>query len=228
MQYVVYCDESRHDAHPDHRYMAIGGLWVPRESKPVLSRKLRDLKRSLALNGEIKWSKTSQGRLWAYRKLVDFFFEEDLRYRVIVVDQARLDLVRFHGGDRELGFYKFYYEMLIKWLTKDNQYLILLDFKQNKGADRYTTLRTVLERKLKGIAWVTDLTVIDSRQAPLAQLCDLLTGAVAASWCKDLEATRPKAVLARHIAAGLGVEGLSFASPTSDFEKFNIFRIELS
>jgi len=228
MQYVVYCDESRHDGHADHRYMAIGGLWVPRDSKPALTRKFRDLKRSLALNGEVKWSKVSTARLSAYKKLVDFFFEEDLKFRVIVVDQATLDLERFHGGDRELGFYKFYFEMLIKWLTEDNQYLILLDFKQNKGADRYKTLRTVLERKVKGIAWITDLTVIDSRQAPLAQLCDLLTGAVAASWCKDLEASRPKALLAQHVAAGLGAEGLNFISPAPEFEKFNIFRIELS
>ena len=59
------------------------------------------------------------------KSLVDFFIQEDLHFRVIVVDQDKVE------GNRELGFYKFYYEMLIKWLTKDNQYLILLDFKQN-------------------------------------------------------------------------------------------------
>ena len=228
MQYVVYCDESRHDGAAGDRYMAIGGLWVPHEAKPVLTRKFRDMKRSLGLNGEVKWSKVSTSRLPAYKTLVDFFFGEDLKFRVIVVDQSKLDVARYHGGDRELGFYKFYYEMLIKWLTKDNQYLILVDFKQNRGADRYTTLRTVLERKLKGIAWITDLTVIDSRQSPLAQLCDILTGAVAASWCQDLETSRPKALLAQHIAGRLGRSSLRFVSPAPDFEKFNIFRIALN
>jgi hypothetical protein len=222
MQCVVYCDESRHDGHADHRYMAIGGLWTPRESKPALTRKFRDLKRSLGLNGEVKWSKTSAARLQAYQSLVDFFIQEDLHFRVIVVDQDKVE------GNRELGFYKFYYEMLIKWLTKDNQYLILLDFKQNKGADRYKTLRTFLDRKVKGVAWITDLTVIDSRQAPLAQLCDLLTGAVAASWGNGLEEGRPKAILARHIATALGKDRLNFVSGTPAFEKFNIFRIALS
>ena len=59
---------------------------------------------------------------------------------MIVVEKDKLDYQSFHNGDSELGFYKFYYEMLIKWLVKDNQYLILLDFKQNKGSDRYGEL----------------------------------------------------------------------------------------
>jgi len=221
MQFVVYCDESRHDGHADHRYMAIGGLWVPRETKAAISRRFRDLKRTLKLNAEIKWSKTSGERLDAYKRLADFFFQEDLHFRVIIVDQQQFD------GDRELGFYKFYFEMLIKWLTKDNQYLILLDFKQNKGADRYTTLRRVLERKLNGVAWISDLTVIDSRQAPLAQLCDLLVGAVAAAHCGEITERSPKAALAAHMAAALKRPGLNFISGSPVFEKFNISRIQL-
>ena len=51
-------------------------------------------------------------------------------------------------------------------VDEQNEYLILLDFKRNKGADRYTMLRRVLDRSLRGKAWVTDLTVIDSHQSP--------------------------------------------------------------
>jgi len=227
MEYTVYCDESRHSGAAGDRYMAIGGLWVPKETKPALTREFRDLKRSVGLNSEVKWSKVSSARLEAYKTLADFFLARELSFRVIVVDQAKVDAQRFHGGDRELGFYKFYYEMLIKWLFAGNQYVILLDFKQNTGAGRYATLRTVLERKLKGVAWIGDLTVIDSCQAPLAQLCDLLTGAVAASWCDGLAAEGPKQALAQHVAAGLNKASLKFQSASPVFEKFNVFRIDL-
>ncbi len=228
MEYVVYCDESRHDGQAQHRYMAIGGLWVPRAVKPDLTRRFRRLCASVGLRSEIKWSKVSAARLEGYKRLIDFFIDEPLNFRVIVVDQSHVDADRFHGGDRELGFYKFYYEMLEKWIEEGNQYLILLDFKQNKGADRYTTLRTMLERRTRGRAWITDLTVIDSRQTPLAQLCDLLTGAVAACWCRDLAGDRPKPALARHLAQKLGRTSLRISSASPAMEKFNIFSIDLS
>jgi hypothetical protein len=228
MEYTVYCDESRHCGASGDRYMAIGGLWVPKERKAELTRGFRDLKRSLGINSEVKWSKVSFVRLDAYKRLADFFLSQELSFRVIVVDQARVDVNRYYGGDRELGFYKFYYEMLIKWLSPGNQYVILLDFKQNTGASRYKTLRTVLERKLKGVAWISDLTVIDSCQAPLAQLCDLLTGAVAAAWCDGLAAPGPKQALAQHIAAGLSKPSLKFQSSSPALEKFNVFRIDLA
>lgn len=227
MEYTIYCDESRHCQATGDRYMAIGGLWVPKDLKPGLTRAFRDLKRSIGLNGEVKWSKVSSARLDSYKRLVDFFLEQDLNFRVIVVDQSKVDVNRYHRGDRELGFYKFYYEMLNKWLFAGNQYVILLDFKQNKGADRYTTLRTVLERKIQGTAWIRDLTVIDSCQAPLAQLCDLLTGAVAASWCGGISAASPKQTLAQHLAIGLNRTSLTCESSSPTFEKFNVFRIDL-
>jgi hypothetical protein len=184
MEYIVYCDESRHAGTGHHPFMAIGSLWMPRTEKATLTGKFRKLCHSIDLHGEVKWSKTSRVCLESYKQLVDFFFnEEALRFRVIVVNQNKLDLEKYHDGDGELGFYKFYYEMLIKWIEEGNEYLILLDFKKNKGADRHKTLKTVIENKLKGKAVVKDLTIIDSSQTPLSQLCDLLTGAVAADWC---------------------------------------------
>lgn len=227
MKYVIYCDESRHDCAPGHRFMAIGGLWVPREGKAELTRDLRRQRRSLALNGEVKWSKVSDKRLDAYRAEVDFFFAQDLRFRAIVVEQEKVDVARFHGGDQELGFYKFYYEMLVKWLWPGNEYLILLDFKTNRGADRYTTLKRFLERQVKGTAWITDLTIVDSAESPLAQLSDLLTGAVAASWC-GIRPGSAKEQLATHIAAKDGRRSLTVEDPTPADSKVNIFRIDLS
>lgn len=225
MEYVVYCDESRHDGAEQNRFMSIGSLWMPRSLKPELTKKFRGLRESVGLKGEVKWSKVSARKLEAYQKLVAFFFQQqDLRFRVIVVDQSKVDLRRFHGGDRELGFYKFYFEMLEKWIEAGNRYLVLLDFKRNKGADRYGTLRRVLENKAKGMAWIDDLTVIDSYESPLAQLNDLLTGAVAATWC-GLKPGGAKERLSAYIAQHRGAS-LKTATGGPGICKFNLFAIE--
>lgn len=226
MEYVVYCDESRHDGSAQNRFMSIGGLWLPRSRKKELTEQFQLLRKDNDLRGEIKWSKVSSQKLDIYKKIVDFFFaQEDLHFRVILVDQTKVNLAKFHGNDRELGFYKFYFEMLEKWLLPGHRYLILLDYKRNKGADRYTTLRRVLENATKGKAWIDDLTVIDSHQSPLAQICDLLTGATAASWC-ELKPDGPKFELARYIGIKRGA-ALKTVTGGPGMTKFNIFSIHL-
>jgi hypothetical protein len=221
---VVYCDESCHDQKA-HAWMAIGGLRMPRDRKPELTRALRQVREARGLLGEVKWRKVSASRLEDYKALADFFFDtSELRFRAIVVEQARVRMER-HGRDQELAFYKFYYEMLEKWLEERAEYLILLDYKENRDADRYTTLQTYLQRHLRGKSWIADLTVINSRESPLAQLCDVLTGAVAAAY-NGPRAGGAKDSLMGHIA-GRAEFGTLRTSTGLNAEKFNIFRIEL-
>lgn len=225
MEYVIYCDESRHDSNGGHQCMTIGGLWVPRSRRDEISKKLSRLRTEMGLAGEMKWSKVSERRLADYQRIVDFFFDcPDLNFRCIVADHGKLDHHQFHGGDRELGFYKFYFEMLEKWMLPGNRYLVLLDFKTNKGADRFTSLKRTLENKTRGQAWIDDLTVIESHESTLAQLVDLLTGAVAASWC-DLDPTRPKGRLATYIGQRRGASLLAHDTHPI-LNKFNIFERE--
>lgn len=224
-QVVVYCDESCHDLTGHHPYMAIGSLWLPRDERDAISRSLRLLCREVGLRGEPKWRKVSRARLDAYKRLADFFFDQrTLRFRTIAVELAKVKMER-HGMDKELAFYKFYYEMLEKWLLAGSEYLILIDRKTNQGADRYTTLKTYLERHLRGQAWITDLTIIDSHETPLAQLCDVLTGAVAAA-CNGATPGSAKEELTQYVARRSGLASLRVGTPPSE-DKFNIFRIYL-
>lgn len=226
MKHVVYCDESRHEQNARNPYMAIGSLWMPRDRKHEISREFGAMCGGMGVHAEVKWSKTSRLYLNAYKSLVDYFFDHpDLKYRVIVVDHQQNDPARFHGGDKELGFYKYYYELLVKWIESGQEYLILLDFKQNKDARRYQMLKRVLDQKLKGVAWIDDLTVVDSRETPLAQLCDLLTGATAAAWC-GTTADSPKGRLIQHVESRRG-RSLIDVSSSPKIQKFNLFKINL-
>ncbi|MFN0137419.1 MAG: DUF3800 domain-containing protein [Phycisphaerae bacterium] len=222
---VIYCDESCHDLTAHHAWMAIGGLRMSRDRKPELARELRKLCEARGLRGEIKWKKVSASCLEGYKSFVDFFFAHaELRFRAIIVEQAKIKMER-HGRDRELCFYKFYYEMLEKWIEPPADYLILLDQKQNRDADRFSTLRTYLARRVRGTSWIADLTVINSHESRLAQLCDLLTGAVAAAYNGTKEGG-PKQALAAYVAAKAGFSTLR-TSTALTAQKFNLFRIEL-
>jgi hypothetical protein len=224
--YVIYCDESCHDLTPHHKFMAIGGLKAPRDQKANLSRELRKLMRSRNLNSELKWSKVSDKRLTDYKKIVDFFFQHrELTFRAIVVEQLKVRFEKYHGKDRELAFYKFYYEMLEKWLQPGCEYLVLLDYKNNRGADRYTTLKTYLERYLKGKAWIRDLTIVNSKQTPLVQLCDILTGSIAAA-NNGFQKHTSKEQLSNYIASSAGLSTLCTSTPLTA-DKFNIFKMDL-
>jgi len=226
MSFTVYCDESRHDGAPKNAYLAIGGLWVPTEQKPDFTKELRALCKAQGLGSELKWSKVSEQKLAAYKTIIDFFFAKDLRFRVILAEQAKLDYAKFKEGDDELGFYTFYYEMLIKWLHQPLAYNLLLDFKKNKGADRYQVLERCLKHKMPVGATLSGLNVINSADSPLAQLADILIGATAATWC-DSPPERPKGRLATYIAQKAGRSSLKIVDTSPVFSKLNIFKIEL-
>ena len=71
--------------------------------------------------GEIKWSKVSPNRRDFYVELIDLFFAygDNLRFRCIAVDRTQLNLA-LHDNDGELGFYKFYYQLLHHWILDFN------------------------------------------------------------------------------------------------------------
>jgi hypothetical protein len=224
--YTVYCDESRHDGQERNPYMAIGGLWVATSQKQNLIKQLRGILSAHGLGAEVKWTKTSERCLPAYKAIVDFFATQDFHFRAIVVEQRKTDNHRFNQGDAELGFYKFYYEMLVKWLNQPVAYNLLLDFKTNKGANHYSVLERCLKAKVPTGTTISGVHVIDSADSPLAQMADLLTGAVAASWC-GFSGASPKAQLASYIARKTGRSSLVTASVGPGFTKFNIFKIDL-
>lgn len=144
-----------------------------------------------------------------------------------MVDQQKVDYNSYHDGDKELGFYKFYYEMLEKWLFEGNEYTVLLDFKKNKGAERYSDLKKCLVHygRTRGVT-IRDLTVIESRRSHLAQLCDLLTGAVSTE-ANGAKVGAAKLELISRMAALRGLRRISEASSSPAFSKFNVFRISL-
>jgi hypothetical protein len=226
MDFEIYCDESglealtRQDA---HLYTAIGGIWMPASFRVTFKENMYAIKEKHKISGEMKWNKVSPSYYHLYEDLIIYFFKTtELRFRVILVESRTVDNIRFNDKDAELGFYKFYYQLLHHWIFDFNTYDIFLDFKVNRNKGRLNELKTVL-----GCTNITSaikqVQALYSGESVGIQLADVLTGMVAAKFNKEITSKAK---------SGLISLSESFlkrtVAPTSKWEeKFNVFKINL-
>jgi hypothetical protein len=71
-----------------------------------------------AMHAELKWRKVSRSKLAECKRFLDYFLTlntaDQLHFKCIVLDTHQFDHRRFNAGDTEIGFYKFYYQLLLK------------------------------------------------------------------------------------------------------------------
>jgi hypothetical protein len=180
MDFDIYCDESRQEyfaarsADGQARFVLIGGLWVIAEQREMLKDQVKQLRVAHDVRGEFKWTRVSPSRLPFYLALVDLFFASDaMRFRCLVLPANQLDAIRFHGGDNELMFYKFYYQLLQHWILDFNTYRIFTDLRTNRVRQRLEKLREVLDNSNR-FANVASVQALPSEQLDLLQLADVL------------------------------------------------------
>lgn len=226
MNFEVYCDESglealtRQDA---HRFIAIGGIWMPSDFRTAFKEMMNGIKAKHNINGELKWNKVSPAYLNVYTDLVDYFFNSpELRFRVILIESKTVDNFRFNDKDAELGFYKFYYQLLHHWIFDFNSYDIFLDYKVNRDKGRLKRLKKVLYAS-NLTSEINQLQALPSHESVAIQLADVLTGLVAAKFNAEISSQAKKKLIA------LAETKLNKAiSPTPKWEeKFNVFKINL-
>jgi len=229
MKFEVYCDESHPDLFasqkPPVQFMVIGSLWLPTDSRSEIKTAIHALREKHKIGGEFKWQKVSQSREAFYRELVDFFLErgESLRFRCIAVDHAKVNLVHYHNDDQELGFYKFYYQMLRKWLEDFNEYIIFCDCKRNRDPRRLEVLRRCLDASVLS-SNVSRVQAVLSDESVLIQLADILTGIASARLNQSLRPGSAKENLVRHFEERLG-HPIRHTSKAE--QKYNVFVINL-
>src|SRR5436190_4323615 len=110
----IFCDESRPNC---DRYMVIGGIIVPQVSLKAVNARLLEIRDEKGVHAEIKWGKVSKSWLPRYKSILDYFFERNKKDRIhfhcMIFDTHKIDHRVFSNGDDELGFYKFYYQLLL-------------------------------------------------------------------------------------------------------------------
>jgi hypothetical protein len=229
MDFEVYCDENFPDlftsAHPKARYMMIGGLWIPSGLRAHVKERISDLRERHQAWGEIKWTKVSPSKLDFYLDLIDLFFsyQKSMRFRCIAIDREVYDAAR-NNGDNELGFYKFYYQLIHHWVSDHNTYSIFCDTKTSRNKTRLNVLHRCLSNS-NHLSQIHSIQALPSKQVVLIQLCDLLLGAASSRINQTLSEGSAKADIVQRIENQLRIPKLV---PTyRDAIKFNIFKINL-
>lgn len=229
MKFEVYCDESRPDLlcaqRPTAQYMVIGGLWLPAKERQRMKLDIHSLRDKHHIGGEFKWQKVSPSKLDFYRDLTDWFIGmgDQLRFRCIAVEHEKVNLMRFHGNDQELGFYKFYYQMLHHWILDFNEYAVFCDFKSNRIRTRLHELARCLANA-NLTSDIVNVQAIRSRESVLIQAADVLTGIAAGRLNNNLRVGSVKWELVNHIEQVLGHQ---IRATHRSEQKFNVFVIDL-
>lgn len=225
MNFEVYCDESQQelfgssDERRKGRFVLIGGLWIEAAAREDIKAGIKKLRHKHDLHGEFKWTRVSPSKHAFYLELVNLFFAVDsMRFRCLVLPAAELDAVQFHGGDIELMFYKFYYQLLHNWIKDSNTYRIFVDMKTNRVGGRLERLREVLASANR-LALVEQIQALPSNEVDLLQFVDVLIGAVGYG-IHSRESSNAKLSIVSRIEERLGHPIRGTPRYT---EKFNVF-----
>ena len=231
MKFEIYCDESRPDlftskAQKKDKYLLIGGLWLPADKRIEIKQRIKTLKDKHRIGGQIKWQKISKSRIRFYSELVDLFmsYKLDLRFRCIAVKADTVNFNLYHNGDAELGFYKFYYELIHHWIFDFNEYTIFCDTKTNRKPDRLSVLKRCLE-KSNLTSMIHSIQASPARESVLIQLTDFFLGAVGSELNQSITAKSAKNTILPYLRKQLKQNRIS-PTPKSE-EKFNVFEIKL-
>ena len=228
MKFEIYCDESGLEALSNkqaHAYTGIGGIWIPADKRVALKEGIGAIKAKYNIRGELKWQKVSPAYIDLYKELIDFFFNAGyIRFRVIEIEAEKVDHIRFNGSDAELGFYKFYYQLLQHWIFDFNEYLVFADLKQDRNKGRLKEL----EKALDNANLTSDIKQVQglpSHESVGIQLADVLTGMVTAKFNKEHKPDSAKAQLIQYLEEKYLSREIA---PTAKWEeKFNVFKINL-
>jgi hypothetical protein len=234
MKFEIYCDES----HPDvfwsqnpgrASYCLIGSLWLPAEQRKVIKNEIIGLNEMYGFSTEIKWHKAHERFEGYFNSLVDIYLDynrqDQLRFRCIAIDSDKINLVKFHESDAELGFYKFYYQMLVHWILDFNEYRIFCDEKTNRIGNRLRILRYFLNCS-NITSSVVSIQALPSTEVLLLQFTDFLLGMASSRMNNAIREGSTKDRIIRHLENGLGINRLS--PTTKGDRRFNIFKINLS
>lgn len=228
MDFEVYCDENHPElftsAKPCVDFLMIGSLWLEAPLRDEIKKRIWSLRKQYNIWGEIKWSKVNHSALPFYKSLIDLFesYGSQVRFRCIAVNHNEFD-ENYHQNDNELGFYKFYYQVLHHWIYSYNSYRIYCDMKVNRDLTRLETLKRCLNNKNLN-AHIANVQALPSKQVVLIQLSDLLLGMASARMNNTLKQGSAKEELTIYLESKLGRR----LAPTYQAEhKFNIFQIRL-
>ena len=92
----IYCDESCHLENDHKNYMFLGSVSCAYPQVKRHTERIKELKNKHKFNAEIKWGNVSMSKIDFYLDLVDYFFDTDLWFRAVGIDNASIEELAFN------------------------------------------------------------------------------------------------------------------------------------
>lgn len=182
MEYNVYCDESCHLVSNDSKYMLIGAVYCPKDKSKKVNEYIEHLKENYNISNkiELKWNKIDKKTEKLYLDIINYFFNnDDLKFRVMVIDKTKLDHEKYNQTENEF-YHKAYYEMLKYIIIPGNSYNIYPDIKDTNSYYYHQVMLDYLRIKMQDTNKKTIKKVqpIRSYESSILQINDILIGAL--------------------------------------------------
>ncbi|HEU4556081.1 MAG TPA: DUF3800 domain-containing protein [Chitinophaga sp.] len=238
--YHIYCDESRQSK---DRFMIIGGIIIPAESVQNFEATMQQYRAEQNMHAELKWSKVTNQKYKEYQRFIDYFFAlnntDKLHFKAIVIDNHQVNHHKYNNGNKELGFYKFYYQLLLHCFglpcyKRDEQTRFIIHPDHRHSSYSLGELKVILNRGLsKKLGIQTNAFVAiepkDSRQSEIVQIVDIILGAI--GFQKNgyqllADSRKAKIDLVNYIARSAGLPGLT-ENTSRLTERFTIWNFKL-
>lgn len=179
----IYCDESCHLEHDEHKIMVLGALLCPQEKTRQIADDVRKIKEARSRKPwvELKWNRVSPAGADVYFDVLDYFFaNNDLTFRgLIIPDKTILNHNAFEQT-HETWYYKMFYITLKKVIEAPNEYYIYMDLQGTTSYSKAQKLLEVLRNKFGDyqMELLKRVQPVRSEEVQQLQVCDLLTGIV--------------------------------------------------
>lgn len=216
----IYCDESCHIEHDGKAYMFLGSISCAYPQVKRHTRRIQELKKKHNFYAELKWTNVSKSKLRFYLELIDYFFDTDLKFRVLGVKKSSIDCDAFHSSYDDF-YYKMYYQLLNYKIDTLDNYNVYLDIKDTLSAVKVRNLKKILNVKLGTFRQIQN---IRSNESLLLQLCDFIMGAISYENNDTYHANEAKMAIIEKIRRHSRENDLSH---TNYNQKLNLFFIEL-
>lgn len=224
----IYADESSQNK---HRYLVLGAIVVPMLDTPDLIEAINKARLPELPQGEAKWTKVSQAKLAAYKRMADVFFDNQERWHFhsLFVDTTRQNHKKFNDGDNEIGFNKELYQLANKvgQLYSKVYFHLYPDYRDTKSTPE--ELRQILCHGARKRGDPRDWLVRrcqfrDSKKTVPLQLVDILIGAIAYQLNghdRAAEANPAKVELGKYIMTRARISNI--ANGTARIAKFSVW-----
>jgi len=229
-EYDIYLDETCHLINDKMPIMCLGYIKIPSACYNDYKEAIKAIKLKHNSPTEIKWNKLSISRLDLYKELIDFFFQNELTFRAILVKNKHfLDHSRFKADHTSFYYTAVFFLLRNPYINFiDSPHKVVLDIKDTRGKEKLNRLgkRLTYEYKTKfdKNSPFQFFQHIRSDENEFLQLADLFIGAIAFKARKkhrEQDASLVKQQIIRYLEKKSGYLLDDGTNPTE--EKFNIF-----